>query len=107
MEPQPEKLQRPRVEALDEILGVPFEVLDDGRTRMLVAVADVDALVTQGGAIDEQAGSNTTSVYTGVRTFPMLPERLSHDLTSLNPDADRAAPLGNPGKIDGADLVTK
>jgi exoribonuclease-2 len=74
---------------LDQLTAA--EVLDDGRTRILVAVADVDVLVTQGGAIDEQAGSNTTSVYTGVRTFPMLPERLSHDLTSLNPDVDRAA----------------
>ncbi len=60
-------------------------------TRILVAVADVDALVKTGTAIDGHARHNTTSVYTPATIFPMLPERLSTDLTSLNFNADRLA----------------
>ena len=60
-------------------------------TAILVAIADVDALVPRDSAIDRHAGVNTTSVYTPAAIFPMLAERLSTDLTSLNEDADRAA----------------
>ena len=67
------------------------EVLGGGAVKILVAVADVDALVKKGSAIDEHARFNTTSVYTSAKVFPMLPERLSTDLTSLNPDQDRLA----------------
>src|SRR5882762_5011170 len=58
------------------------EALAGGDTRLLVGIADVDALVSQGSAIDEHAAAHCTSVYTGVRTYPMLPEELSTDLTS-------------------------
>jgi exoribonuclease-2 len=64
---------------------------DETNARVLVAVADVDALVKKGSPIDEHARKNTTSVYTAARMFPMLPEKLSTDLTSLNEGQDRVA----------------
>jgi exoribonuclease-2 len=62
-----------------------------GCTTIRVAVADVSATVARGSALDRHARTNTTSVYTPPRNFPMLPDRLSTDLTSLNPDVDRLA----------------
>jgi len=59
--------------------------------RVLVGVADVDSLVARGTPVDRHAQHETTTVYTGIRTFPMLPEKLSTDLTSLNENCDRAA----------------
>jgi VacB/RNase II family 3'-5' exoribonuclease len=67
------------------------EALAGGDTRLLVGIADVDAFFSKGSAIDQHAQANGTSVYAGVKTFPMLPEELSTDLTSLNPDQDRLA----------------
>lgn len=67
------------------------EQLPDGRIRILVGVADVDARVTKGTAIDAHAASETTSVYTGVKVFPMLPTELSEGITSLNENQDRVA----------------
>ncbi len=67
------------------------EPLASGAIRLWVAIADVDALVKKDTPIDTHALVNTTSVYTSARIFPMLPERLSTDLTSLNPGQDRLA----------------
>ena len=63
----------------------------NGAVKILVAVADVDAIVEKGSAIDDHARANTTSVYTPAEIFPMLPEKLSTNLTSLNPDEERLA----------------
>ncbi|HUI68757.1 MAG TPA: RNB domain-containing ribonuclease [Nitrospirota bacterium] len=67
------------------------EALPDDSVKVLVAIADVDALVKKGSAIDDHASQNTTSVYTPARIFPMLPEKLSTDLTSLNYASERNA----------------
>jgi len=61
----------------------------DGGIKLYVGIADVEHAVPFGGANDLFAGANTTSVYTGVRTYPMLPERFSFDLTSLVADQKR------------------
>ena len=63
----------------------------DGTVRILVAVADVDALVNKDSAIDGHASTNTTSVYTAAEIFPMLPEKLSTNLTSLGESQERLA----------------
>jgi len=67
------------------------EQLPDGRIRVLVGVADVDVRIALGTIIDGHARSETTSVYTGVKVFPMLPAELSEGITSLNENEDRVA----------------
>ena len=67
------------------------EAMPGDRIKILVAIADVDSLVKPRSAIDEHALHNTTSVYTAAEIFPMLPEKLSTDLTSLNFNEDRLA----------------
>ena len=67
------------------------EPLWGGAVKILVAIADVDAIVKKGTAIDGHAEHNTTSVYTAAQIFSMLPERLSTDLTSLREGEERLA----------------
>jgi len=67
------------------------EQLDRGRIRVLVAIADVATLVRRDSPVDKYAAHNTATLYTGVRTFPMLPESLAMDRTSLLEDRDRLA----------------
>lgn len=67
------------------------EQLGDDSIRVMIGIADVDAFVPKDSAIDDYSFLNTTSVYTGVATFPMLPEELSTDKTSLNAGRDRLA----------------
>ena len=67
------------------------EAMPDGRARILVAIADVDVLVKKQSALDDHARQNTTSVYTAAGIFPMLPEKLSTDFSSLNFASDRMA----------------
>jgi exoribonuclease-2 len=85
-------------------------VVDEGENaRLLVAIADVDAIVSKASAIDAHAATNTTSVYTPAIVFPMLPLELSTDRTSLNEGEDRAAivvdmTVARDGTLAGADL---
>lgn len=67
------------------------EKLPQDRIGVLVAIADVDAIVKHSSPIDHHAWVNTTSVYTAAQIFPMLPEKLSTDLTSLGEGVDRLA----------------
>jgi exoribonuclease-2 len=88
---------------LDQLTTI--EPLPRGEVRVYVAVADVDAVVKKGSPVDEHARTNTTSVYTSAVVFPMLPERLSTDLTSLNPDEDRLAVVNEMDFSDDGILV--
>ncbi|NTW44132.1 MAG: RNB domain-containing ribonuclease [Anaerolineaceae bacterium] len=65
------------------------EVLPAGKVKIFIAIADVDSSVKNGSAIDQHARINTTSVYTPAQIFPMLPEKISTDITSLNLNEDR------------------
>jgi VacB/RNase II family 3'-5' exoribonuclease len=65
------------------------ERLPNGNIKVMVGIADVDAFVTKHSPIDEHAAKETTSVYTGVRIFPMLPEELSTGVTSLLENGDK------------------
>lgn len=85
------------------------EALPNGDVRLRVGIADVDALVHIHSAIDAHAAENGTSVYTGIRTFPMLPEKLSTDMTSLVGGADRSSiviemVLANDGTVKTSDV---
>jgi len=85
------------------------EAMPGDKTKILVALADVDSMVKKGSAIDDHARQNTTSVYTAAMIFPMLPERLSTDLTSLNFNKDRLAMvvemmIGADGSLQDSDV---
>ena len=81
------------------------ETLPNGDVKVMVAIADVDSCVPKGSPIDEHAARETTSVYTGVRVFPMLPEALSNDLTSLLEGQDRRA-MVIEFVVHGGDVVS-
>jgi len=92
---------------LDQVEYV--EALPGGGVRLLVGIADVDALVASGSAIDRQAQMEGTSVYTGVTVFPMLPNELSTDVTSLLDAQDRLAMviemhILDSGEVDGHEV---
>lgn len=94
---------------LDQIEWV--ERMPDDKIRVLVGVADVDATVRKGSGTDIHASANATSVYAGGPAFPMLPEKLSTNLTSLGPGADRLAIIiefvvGPDGAVVCADACT-
>jgi VacB/RNase II family 3'-5' exoribonuclease len=81
------------------------ERMPGGKTRILVAIADVDALVRKDTAIDAHARKNTTSVYTPAAIFPMLPTMLSTGLTSLNQDEDRLSMVADMVFDPGGSLL--
>jgi VacB/RNase II family 3'-5' exoribonuclease len=81
------------------------EAVSETTTLFRVAVADVSELVTKDSALDQHAAKNTTSVYTEAQIFPMLPLRLSTDLTSLNPNEDRLA-IVVEGQVDAEGSVS-
>lgn len=76
---------------LDQIEFVEISKDNPENIRLLVGIADVDFFVPKGSALDQHARTNCSSVYTGVKVFPMLPEALSNNTTSLLPNADRQA----------------
>src|SRR5450759_3715712 len=85
------------------------EAMPGDKVKILVAVADVDSLVNNGSAINEHARHNTTSVYTAAMIFPMLPEKLSTNLTSLNFNEDRLSivvemVIGVDGSLQDSDV---
>jgi len=85
------------------------EAMPGERVKIFVAVADVDSIVKDGSAIDDHARHNTTSVYTAAMIFPMLPEKLSTNLTSLNFNEDRLSMvvemvIGGDGSLQDSDI---
>ena len=85
------------------------EQLPGNKVRLLIAIADVDSLVVKQSNIDGHASHNTASIYTIAEMFPMLPEKLSTNLTSLSFDADRCAVvvemvIGDDGSVQQSDV---
>jgi len=85
------------------------EALAGGAMRILVAIADVDATIAPDSPIDAHARANTTSVYTVAQIFPMLPERLSFDVTCLAEDQERLSliidmTVASDGGVAAADV---
>lgn len=72
---------------LDQIEVV--ESAPNGDVKVMVCIADVDTFVPKATPIDQHAARETTTVYTGIRNFPMLPEQLSTGVTSLLENQDR------------------
>jgi ribonuclease R len=92
---------------LDQLTVV--EAMPAGKVKILVAIADVEGIVKNGSAIDQHARHNTTSVYTAAEIFPMLPEKISTDITSLNFNQERLAiviemVIGTDGALQDSDI---
>lgn len=92
---------------LDQLTAA--EAMPGNSLKVQVAVANVDALVKDGSAIDGHARQNTTTVYTPAKIFPMLPEKLSTNLTSLNFNQDRLSIvvemlIGADGSLQKSDI---
>jgi VacB/RNase II family 3'-5' exoribonuclease len=87
-------------EDLDQLsVAIP---MSSGEVKILVAIADVDSIVNKTSVFEDHANHNTTSVYTSALIFPMLPEKLSTDLTSLKYNADRSSiVVGYVVSVDG------
>lgn len=88
---------------LDQLAAA--EAMDNGKVKILIAIADVDEVVKKDSAIDRHAQLNTASVYTAPTVFPMLPEKLSTDITSLNFASDRLAVVVEIEVADDGTLV--
>ena len=85
------------------------EAMAGGSVKILVAIADVEGIVKKQSALDDHARHKTTSVYTAAEIFPMLPEKLSTDLTSLNFESDRLAiviemVIAGDGSLQSSDI---
>ena len=85
------------------------ERLSNGDVRVLVGIADLDAFVPRQSAIDQHAARETTTVYAGIRNFPMLPEELSTGKTSLLENQDRLSVIiefvvENDGHVSSSDV---
>jgi len=85
------------------------ERLPNGSIKVLIGIADVDAFVPKSSPIDDHAARETTTVYTGVRNFPMIPEELSTGITSLLEDQDRLSMVTEfvvspDGTVNGGDI---
>jgi ribonuclease R len=85
------------------------EAMPDGGVRLRLAIADVDAFVSKGSALDRHAAANATSVYTGVAVYPMLPREISENRSSLLEGADRLVvvvelELGKDGTVRSRDV---
>ena len=81
----------------------------NGDVKVMIGIADVDAFVPSQTPIDQHAATETTTVYTGVRNFPMLPEELSTGITSLLEEQDRLAiiiefVIGSSGAVTASEL---
>jgi exoribonuclease-2 len=85
------------------------EAMPRDKIKILVAIADVDSSIIDGSALDQHARHNTTSVYTAAEIFPMLPEKVSTDITSLNFEEDRLSIVvemlvGVDGSLEGSSV---
>ncbi len=100
-------IDNPNSQDIDQLTYAERTDLDE--TKLFVAIADVDEMVKQHSELDKHAHHNTSSVYTVAEVFPMLPEKLSANLTSLNVDCDRKAIvvemiINDDGSINRSDI---